>query len=132
MSETNVEIVKRAWEQNDDGEWRHPALFSPDLIYRPVVTYPESSEYRGFDQYRRFYDGFMEAWSEDFTSSPVTFREYGDAVIARVEFTGHARQSGIAISERVFKVFWLEGGQIVRIEDFVDRADALRAAGRPA
>jgi ketosteroid isomerase-like protein len=129
MSQANVAIVKQAWEFDDDGGWRHPELFAPDLVYRPVATYPESREYRGFDRYRGFFDAFMEAWSEDFAARPVTFRDYGDAVIARVEFTGHARRSGIHISERIFKVFWLQGGKIIRIEDFADRSDALRAVG---
>jgi ketosteroid isomerase-like protein len=129
MSQANVEIVKRAWERDATGGWRHPELFAPDLVYRPVAAYPESREYRGFDEYRGFYDGFMEAWSEDFTASPVTFREHGDVVITRVEFTGHARASRVEIFERIFKVFWLRNGLITRIEDFVDRADALGAAG---
>jgi ketosteroid isomerase-like protein len=71
----------------------------------------------------------MEAWADDFTTKLDTLRIYADSVIARVVFTGHAATSGVEISERMFIVSRFRAGQIVRIEDFANREDALRAAG---
>jgi ketosteroid isomerase-like protein len=56
-------------------------------------------------------------------------RDYGDAVIARVQFSGHARASGVVSPWRAFSVFWLRDGLITRIEDYADRAEALKAVG---
>jgi ketosteroid isomerase-like protein len=50
-------------------------------------------------------------------------------VIARVELCGHGRTSGLELATRVFQVFTLRDGIIVRLADFVDRAEALTAAG---
>jgi ketosteroid isomerase-like protein len=50
-------------------------------------------------------------------------------VIARVELRGHGRTSGLELATRVFQVFTLRDGKIIRLEDFVDRAEALAAVG---
>jgi ketosteroid isomerase-like protein len=130
VSQENVEIVRRAYELVEEGDWSGNLRFlSPDVVYRPLAMFTETHEVRGRDAYRRFIDSFMEAWSDDFTIRPVTRRDYGDAVIARLQYTGHARASGIEISERMFSVYWLQDGKITRIEDFVQRHEALEAVG---
>ncbi|HEY4452177.1 MAG TPA: nuclear transport factor 2 family protein [Solirubrobacteraceae bacterium] len=125
----NVAIVKRVYERVAKREWGEPDVFSPDVVYRPIATFTETRECHGIEQYRRFLESFMEAWAEDFVLRPVSFRAVGNAVIARVEFDGHARTSGIAIAERIYNVFWLQDGRITRAEDFISRADALKAVG---
>ena len=111
------------------GDYGDPELHSPDHVYRPLAEFTESEEYRGIDGLRRFGESFMEAWADDFTINATSLRDYGDAVITRIEFRGHARASGIEISERMFEVFWLRDGLIIRTEDYTDRAEALKAVG---
>jgi len=69
------------------------------------------------------------AWADDFTSQAESIREYGDVVIALIRFKGHSKASGIEVSGGVFQVFRFREGKIKRIEDFTDRAEALKAAG---
>lgn len=125
-----VEVVRRAneaWNRRDlDSLLR---LLSPEVVYRPLANFTESAERRGHEQFRRFAEEFLEPWAEDFTTKLDTVRLYGDAVIARVLFTGHSRGSGVEISERMFIVYRVRDGLITRWEDFADRQDALRAAG---
>ena len=124
-----VELVRRvneAWNSRDFEAMS--VLFSSDVVYRPIAVFTEAEECRGFDECRRFFEGFFEAWADDFRLSLDTIRLYGDAVVARCVFTGHARSSGVEISERIFEVSWFRDGQITRLEDFTDRNEAVRAA----
>lgn len=130
MSEENVELVRRFWELWREGEWGNLDLLAEDVIYRPIAEMPESGECRGREGFRRYMEGFFDRdWSKDLASNPVSFRGYGDRVIVRVELSGHGRSSGLDFSGRVFQVFTVRGGEIVQIEDFIQRSDALKAAG---
>jgi ketosteroid isomerase-like protein len=128
MSQENVEIVRRALEAASR-LFVDAAFYAPDLVYRPIASFTESAECRGVDELRRFAERFSEAWADDFTINGTSIRDYGDAVISRIEFSGHARASGIEITDRMFKIFWLRDGLIFRIEDFTTREEALNAVG---
>lgn len=130
MSQDNVEVVRRAINLRSRRDFAiEMALYSPDLVYRPMATFSESRECRGPDEFRRFLEGFFMTWTDDFRAEVTSIRDYGDAVSVRAEFSGHARASGIPISGVVFEVVWLREGLITRIEDFATSAEALKAVG---
>jgi ketosteroid isomerase-like protein len=129
VSQQNVEIVRRAIELQNPRDYADMALYSPDFIYRPLATFTESRECQGLDEYVRFGESFFETWAEDFSLDVTSARDYGDAVSMRIEFSGHARASGVRVSDVVFKVVWLRDGLITRAEDFATSAEALRAVG---
>ncbi len=116
-----------AWNRRDLHSWM--SLLAEDVVYRPVASFTDSIERRGREQVGRFTEEFYEAWGEDFISTPDTIRLYGDAVVVRSLFSGHARASGVEISARMFSTIHVRDGQVIRWADFTDRADALRAAG---
>ena len=74
-------------------------------------------------------DFHLQGWSDDLTWEPTSFRDVDDRVVVRVEFAGHGRVSGAQFSGRVFAVYTVREGEIVRIDDFADRAQALEAVG---
>ena len=113
MSQGNVEVVRSIIEASGRGDVDVVLSFlSSDFIYGPIPTFTDSRERRGIEGFRCFMDEFREAWGDDFAMHPETVREYGDAVIALVRFTGHARVSRIEISGGVFQVYQFRGGQI--------------------
>jgi ketosteroid isomerase-like protein len=125
-----VELVRRsndAFNRRDGDAWL--SLFSPDIVYRPVSTFTDSQERRGIGAMRRFMDEFFDAWDDDFTCLAESIRDYGDVVIAVVRLAGHAKASRVEVAGGIFQVFRFREGQIVRTEDFTDRAEALKAAG---
>jgi ketosteroid isomerase-like protein len=125
-----VELVRRlndAWNRRDVDAWL--SCLAPDVVYRPIPTFTDSQERRGLGAMRRFMEEFYDAWADDFTSQAESIREYGDAVISLFRFNGHAKSSGVEVSGGVFQVFRFREGQIARLEDFTDRAEALKAAG---
>jgi ketosteroid isomerase-like protein len=128
VSQENVEIVRAHFDAMERRDLTMPFVAS-DVVYRPTAMFTETRECRGLDEFRRFNEGWWEAWSDDFISHATSFRDYDDTVIVRVVFSGHARVSGAAVSGRAFHVCWLRDGRIVRIEDYTDHAEALKAVG---
>ncbi len=128
--EPNVVIAERFMELSRLRDWSRLELLAEDVIYRPIAEITESAEYRGRDGFRRYMEDFFESeWVQDLTLDVTEVRDYGDAVIARVQLTGRGSASDLPFGARVFVVMNFRQGQIVRIEDFLDRDDAVRAAG---
>jgi hypothetical protein len=130
MSQVNVEIVRR-WAEIYEATRRYPdsEFFSQDVIYRPMANFTETEECRGLAALRRWIDAWRETWADDFIDQVTNIRDCGDAVSVRIEFSGHARTSGIPISDVMFRVFWLQDGLIMCFQDFATSAEALKAAG---
>ena len=125
-----VEIVHRAndaFNRRDVDAWL--SHLSPDIVYRPVPTFTDSQERHGLGAMRRFMEEWHDAWADDYTTRTESVREYGDVVIALMRFTGHAKASGVEVAGGIFQVMRFREGQIALVEDFTDRAEALKAAG---
>jgi ketosteroid isomerase-like protein len=126
-----VERFNDAWNRQDVEAFL--SVVAPDVVYRPITTWPEPQERRGSDEVRRFFiPDSLDVWTDDFTGKPETIREHANAVIALLRFTGHARASGVEIGGGVFRVFRCRDGQITQIEDFTDLDEARAAAERLA
>ena len=131
MPQGNVEIVQRFFELARAGDWSRLELLAKDVAYFPTPETVDAGERRGRQSFRRYLEDFLrEAWSDDVGFEATDIRGHGDRVIARVELHGRGRASGLELSGRVFQVFTVRDGEIVRIEDFIDRAEALAAAER--
>ena len=124
-----VEIVRRAndaFNRRDVDAWM--SCFSPDIVFRPVPRFPESEERQGLGAMRRWMEEWHDAWADDLISQTESIRAYGDVVIALLRFTGHAKASGVEIAGGIFEVYRFREGKIASVEDFTDRAEALKAA----
>jgi hypothetical protein len=92
--------------------------FPPDL---PVI-------HRGRDGYRRMWEALTEVWP-DLTLEPQELIDFGDRLLAAVRLRAHGRQSGIELDQLIFQLFTLNRGLVIRQKDFVEREQALEAAG---
>jgi ketosteroid isomerase-like protein len=120
--------MHEAWSRRDVDAWSD--LLSPDIVFRPIPSFTDSQERRGLGGMRRFMEEWHDAWADDYTTQMESIQEHGDAVIALLRISGHARASGVEIRGGLFEVFHFRDGRIARIEDFTDRAEALKAVGR--
>jgi ketosteroid isomerase-like protein len=131
MGRGDLEIVQRFFELARADDWSRLELLAADVAYFPTPETMDAGERRGRNAFRRYVEAFFgEAWSDDAGYEATDIREHGSRVIARIEFHGEGRTSGLELSGRVFQVFTLSDGEIVRIEDYIDRAEALAAATR--
>jgi len=71
---------------------------------------------------------WFEAWRE-FGAEIDELQDEGDVVLAVVNVSGQGEESGMDIAQRVFHVFELPNGRILRMREFLERAEALEAAG---
>ena len=127
MSQENVEIVRRAWEYEMFGraDGADPlADFAPDVVMNPVEEEPSY----GREVIRGNIQRFETAW-EELEVTAEQFIDAGERIFVTAHFLGRGRASGIPVEARLYEVYTLSDGKIVRIDEFTDRNAALQAAG---
>ena len=130
MSEENVEVIRRGYEAFERGDLDAVvADFAPDVEYVAAGIIPgRTGIYRGPEGYKDFI-----AWlDEEFTDSHVQIDaliDAGDSVVAGLTVSGQGRRSGIPGSFTFWQVWRLSNGKVVHGQGFVDKAEALEAAG---
>jgi ketosteroid isomerase-like protein len=109
------------------------ASMRPDLEYVPYREFVEAGlaepVYRGPEGYRAYIEGTYDVWGADVRLEPTELIDLGDRLVVLADMPMRAQGSGVALSETYGSVWTLGDGGIVRIEDFLDHHDALRAAG---
>jgi ketosteroid isomerase-like protein len=99
--------------------------FDADCEYRPVE---EASAIRGHNALMRWIERWLEAWDDTWDEIDEII-EAGEMVIAAIRVHGRGRKSGMEISQRLFDVFELRDGRVLRISEYLDPDQALEAAG---
>jgi ketosteroid isomerase-like protein len=99
--------------------------------YRPspdFIAPDQDPVFHGRAGYLRMWGTWLDAF-EDLRFEPEELLDLGDTMIVMAEVKGHGSGSGVAASQRVFQLFELRRGLVVKQEDFVDQSRALEAAG---
>jgi uncharacterized protein len=128
----NADVVREGMETWSRGELdRTIALIDPEIVWRPITAWPGiQPEYRGHEGVRRFWSAFRDPW-ERITLEADEIRELGDrTVLTRSHFRAQGRASGVETEVRMYTVWTLDDGKLVRFESFTDEAAALEAAER--
>jgi ketosteroid isomerase-like protein len=132
MSQENVEVVLQGIEAlNRRDVDAFVALGSPDVEWEDSVFWSEHARiYTGEAELREWFNQVvLEPWkSIHFEVEEIT--EAGDD---RVFFGGllttRGKGSGVETQVRGWSVVWITNGKITRRQVFLDRAEALEAAG---
>ncbi len=129
MSQENVEIVLDGYRRFNAGEKRPELWFwHPDAEYHVAREDPDSSIHRGIDAIRRQFASWVEAYP-DLTVEPLEARGSGDKVFLWVRFVGHGAASGIPLEMELAHVYTLRDGKAASAHEYMDREEALEAAG---
>jgi ketosteroid isomerase-like protein len=88
----------------------------------------EESAAQGHDAVRASTARWKSEWDDD-ELIPEEFADGGDRVVATVRFRARGRGSGIEVDARLYDVFTLHDGKIVRMDQFSERSEALAAVG---
>jgi ketosteroid isomerase-like protein len=121
MSQENVEIVRRFLLIDDLDEALTHA--DPGIVWNPVEEAPA----QGHDAVRDSTERWKSEW-DDYELIPEELADMGDRVVATVRFRMRGRGSGIEVDDRLYDVFTLRDGKIVRMDQFAERSEALEAA----
>jgi ketosteroid isomerase-like protein len=84
--------------------------------------------HHGHEGWRDFIHEWMENW-ESYAVEIEELKRSGDRVFVNLIQSGVGRGSGIEYSEAFSQVLTFRDDKVVRFEIFVDRDEALRAAG---
>ena len=105
---------------------------APDHEYRPsreIMPPDLGGPTRGHDGYLRMWSYWLDAF-EDIRYEPEEVVDLGDKLLVTVRQVGHGSGSGVGLSQPVYQLLTVRGGRTVLQEDFLDRDEALAAAGR--
>jgi ketosteroid isomerase-like protein len=132
MSQKNVEVVLQGIEAlNRRDVDAFVALVSPDVEWEDSVFWSEHARiYTGEAELREWFDQvILEPWE----SVHFEVEEITEAADDRVFFGGllttRGKGSGVETQVRGWSVVWITNGKTTRRQVFLDRADALEAAG---
>jgi ketosteroid isomerase-like protein len=126
MSQENVEVVRRAWEYEMFGRGGEEAAahFASDVVMNPVEEAPSYGRAAIRDNIQRF----ASAW-DDLQMTAEQFIDAGDRVFVAAHFRGRGRASGITVETRLYEVYTLRDHKVVRVDEYTERSEALKAVG---
>ena len=131
MSQENVELIRSALEAYNVGPDAFLEFMAEDIEIRPDASvFPEAKPFRGREEFRRFLAEIDEGWEGGDKLGVI--REVfavGDRVVARADWGGRGRASGIDLRSNLSAVYDIRDGQVIRIEFYFEHAKALEAAG---
>jgi ketosteroid isomerase-like protein len=125
MSKENVDVVRQAFEAyTNRGAKAAREFLHPEVVWNAADEEPS----HGLDEVA----GYMGRWEgewEDLRTSAEEFIDAGERVFVTVHFWGRGKASGIEIDARLYEVYIVRAGKIIRMDEYSDRSRALEAAG---
>jgi ketosteroid isomerase-like protein len=124
MSQENVEAVRGLFAALERQDWEAAlGVFDPEVEWSPT-----EGTFHGPEGVVSSLAEWLEPW-EEHNIEAEEFMEVGNKVLAVIHLVGRGAGSGMEIDQRFFQVYAVRDGKIVRMVEFVRRAEALEAAG---
>jgi len=127
MSEENVEAVRAMMVAFLDGDYERSLLAFDPEVEGDFTHMPEGRIARGQEELRREVARWQRTW-EQFETEIEDILD-GEKVVLLVRQTGTGKTSGVPAQIRYGQVFVVRNRVIVSIKTYLDRAEALEAAG---
>jgi ketosteroid isomerase-like protein len=129
MSQENVEIVRRLYEEFERGNFWVAELFDPDIrIEWTDPMFARSAESEGLAGLTSDMREFFEAW-EHVTATAEQIIDAGERVVVIAVWRGLGKGSGVETETRQGLVWTLRDGRVISVVAYSDPARALEAAG---
>ena len=129
MSQENVEIARRGYEafarRDLDAVFE---LFDPEIEAHDPPEMPDAAIHRGHDAVRRDWEQTYELF-EDFTIEVEETLDGGGDVVVFLRYRGRGSESGAEVEAFMAHVWTVRNGKAICLRQFLDRAQALEAAG---
>ena len=129
MSEENVEVVKAAFEAFGRGDWSAlMGRLDPEIEWVTTGQFVGGQLYRGHAGVREFLDTLGGEFDE-FHAEPENFAQGSEVVVADTRVSGLGKRSGVPVELQFSVCVSLRDEKIVHVRNFLERQDALEAAG---
>jgi ketosteroid isomerase-like protein len=149
MSQENVEIARRYFEAVERAfaaYWQAPHSIADSL--RAGEVRPEGADVmrylhpniewksaligvttRGYEDTLHGVDQFLDA-AQDYRVNVLEVTDFSDSqVLAVVRLAMKGKASDIDVNATIFSIVTVEDGLIIRLDDYLERAEALEAVG---
>jgi ketosteroid isomerase-like protein len=125
-----VETLRQAYAAlNREGIDSAFRFLDPSIEFVPVPGWlPDAEHFHGHDGVRAWFAKIGEVFDID-RWEPREYIDAGDRLVISVTITGKARATGIRGQLELYQVWTVHRRKAVRMEAFLDRAQALEAAG---
>jgi ketosteroid isomerase-like protein len=127
MSQENVERVRRGYEALNRGELR-PESFAAEFEIVEPPEQPGAETRHGPKGVSDSMTSLAEAF-DDLQYHPERLIESGNKVVALLRVRGRGKGSGIVVESNVAHVWTLQDRKPVRVEIYLDIAQAMKATG---
>jgi ketosteroid isomerase-like protein len=133
VSQEDLETIRQFYERVNRDDWDGAAeLVDPDIEQPGTIGGLEEPRLaHGLSEIREVYERDEEAWG-DYRIEPEKLIDAGDQVVVFHREYQRGKSSGIELVTETAAVIDLRGGRIVRIQGYMERDEALRAAGLSA
>jgi ketosteroid isomerase-like protein len=130
MSRDDVDTLRSIIEAiNQGGPDAGLDFFDPEIEFHEDPKFPEAEVYRGRDAVMHYFREFGASF-KSYRFEIEELRDAGDdKVIAIVREHASGKASGLEVHRRSGWVATLRDGKVLRLEIYLDPADALEAAG---
>jgi ketosteroid isomerase-like protein len=126
MSQENVEIARRIWEERLMFDDQSGVLDTDFEVHdHDLPDAPVGLGRVGFERW-------TQAWNEAWQSWDIENEKYidaGEQVVVLTRLRGRGKGSGVQVEEQGGFVILLRAGKVLRLEYFASRAKALEAVG---
>jgi ketosteroid isomerase-like protein len=132
MSDQIEDFVRSVYDRFNGGE-RLPSgdVWHADGVYVNSSDDPDPDTHRGLDAITKQFQTWIETYP-DLRADPVEILVKDDRAFVWARWSGHGAGSEIPIEMEMAQVCTIEDGKVRRIEEYMDRAEALAAAGLSA
>jgi ketosteroid isomerase-like protein len=131
MSQENVEVVRSANEAFLAGDVEKAlAALDPGIEWHATVGgIDEGRVYRGREEVVRAFVEYFEVWERMEMRADEYIDAGGDDVVVFHHEVAKGRESGVVVETDTGTVQTVRDGKVIRVRSFMDRRDALEAAG---
>ena len=107
----------------------------PEVEFYPARGWTQAGLnpcYRGLEGYREFVSAWSEVFGADLRIEPEELIDLGDRMVMLGQLPVRGQASGVPITEKLAYVFTLKDLLVIRQEEYLDHAEALKAVGLEA
>ncbi len=128
MGQQEVEAVRAQHARFADSAEVVREIYAEDAEWMAAREDPDATTHVGPDAIQAYFIQWAEMF-EDVEFEATDLIDAGDTVFAWIRIAGRGVGSGIPVAMEQAQVWMFRDGKVVRVEEYFDRGEGLRAAG---
>jgi ketosteroid isomerase-like protein len=129
MSQENVDMLRRGYEafarRDLDAALE---MMDPKIEAHDAPEIPDATMHRGREAVRRDWEQMFDLF-EDFRIDIEEVFDADEELVVFLRLSGRGRESGVEVDARMAHVWTAREGKAIRLRQYLDRAEALKAVG---